>query len=182
MRIIGGQWKGHNLVSFNEDHIRPTTDRVKESLFNIIQNHISQDSKILDLFSGTGNLGIEALSRGCQHATFIDDNIRSIQILKKNLQKLKVSSDSYKILKSDVFLFLKNYSMAEFDTLFIDPPFTKKLAHSVMSALAVKEDLQNESLIAIESVKGEKIEDSYNKINLIKRKSFGDKILSIYRV
>ena len=84
MRIIGGKYKGLYLTNFKADHIRPTTDRVKESMFNILQAQI-EDARVLDLFSGTGNLGIEAISRGARHVTFVEKNKKSIQILKENI-------------------------------------------------------------------------------------------------
>ena len=84
MRIISGKFKGRNLVSFKADHIRPTMDRVKETLFNKWMHEVD-DSLFLDLFSGTGSLGLEALSRGARHVTFVEKSNKSIQIIKENL-------------------------------------------------------------------------------------------------
>ena len=83
MRIISGKYKGRVLTSFQADHIRPTTDRVKESLFNKWMSLVGE-ARVLDLFSGTGNLGIESLSRGASHVDFVELNAKSIIILKKN--------------------------------------------------------------------------------------------------
>src|ERR1700753_2948061 len=105
MRIIGGKYKGHHLTSFQASHIRPTNDRGKESLFNIWQADV-EDARVLDLFSGTGNLGIEALSRGAREVTFVDKNRKSIEILKKNLEKLRVD-EPHKIVMKDALSFLK---------------------------------------------------------------------------
>jgi 16S rRNA (guanine966-N2)-methyltransferase len=107
MRIISGLYKGQSLVSFNADHIRPTTDRVKETLFNLLQLYLDESSIVADCFSGTGNLGIEALSRGAQHVSFIDNSTKSLQILKKNLHKIGVPSEHYRILSLDILSFFK---------------------------------------------------------------------------
>src|SRR5690606_5573787 len=89
LRIISGRYKGRSLVSFKAPHIRPTTDRVKESLFNKIQSRVD-GSRVLDLFSGTGSLGLEAISRGASLVEFVDDSASSLNILKKNLKLLSI--------------------------------------------------------------------------------------------
>lgn len=178
MRIIAGKYKGHPLVSFDAAHIRPTTDRVKEALFNILQFDLSEETKVADCFSGTGNLGIEALSRGAQHVTFIDDHTKSIQILKANLQKLKINNTQYQIKKLDIYTFL-NSDLTQYDLFLIDPPFTKKMAHDVMLSLSSK-TLKNSAIVAIESAASETIADSYPGLSLHKRRDFGDKVLSIF--
>src|ERR1700728_2910160 len=105
MRIIAGLFKGHKLVSFDEDHIRPTTDRVKESVFNILTPMI-EGARVLDLFSGTGNLGFEALSRGAVKVDMIEKSPRSIAIIKKNIAHLKVTQ-GVEIHREDAVNFVK---------------------------------------------------------------------------
>ncbi len=179
MRIIAGKYKGHHLVSFKADHIRPTTDRVKETIFNIFQFHL-QDAVVLDLFSGTGNLGIEALSRGAKHVTFVDLNKRSLSILKQNLQKLKVT-EPHQILQSDVLKYLKNFQAPAADVILIDPPFTEKMAHDVMEQLSRSSCFADHTLISIESSAQERMEDQYGSLIRTSRKEYGDKILSIFQ-
>ena len=94
MRIISGKFKGRVLVSFEASNIRPTMDRVKETLFNKWMRHV-EDARVLDLFAGTGNLGLEALSRGALHVSFVEKNLKSIQIVKKNIELLKIDRSSY---------------------------------------------------------------------------------------
>jgi len=178
VRIIGGKYKGHRLVSFNASHIRPTTDRVKESIFNILMSEVP-GAHVLDLFSGTGNLGIESLSREAEDVCFVEKNKKSLKILKENLNKLKIKSN-FEIYSEDVFSFLKKYSGKGFEVILIDPPFTEALGHSVMEALAGSKVLKEGSVVAIETAKKEKIEESYQQLSLHKRKEFGDKILSIF--
>ncbi len=178
MRVISGKFKGHSLTAFKADHIRPTTDFVKETIFNMLASYI-EDSVVLDLFSGTGSLGIEAISRGATHVHFVDDHVKSIQILKQNLEKLKIS-EGFKISKLDVLKFLKSPDLKA-EIILIDPPFTEKMADQVMKALA--ENLPPElRFVCIESVKNEVIQDKYGKLSLYKRKDYKDKFLSVYKI
>lgn len=181
MRVIAGIYKGHQLVSFSADHIRPTTDRVKEALFNILQLEIEDTTRVLDCFSGTGNLGIEALSRGASFVTFVDNHSKSIQILKKNLTKLKILPSQYEIVKSDIFDFIQKNDFSNFHLIFIDPPFTKKMANSVMLEFSKNTSLPQGIFLSIESAASEVIQDSYPHLTLYKRREFGDKILSIFQ-
>lgn len=178
MRIISGKYKGHQLVSFSADHIRPTTDRVKESLFNMIQGSM-EGARVLDLFSGTGNLGLEALSRGAQSVLFVEKNRKSIDILEKNIAKLKVD-EPYQILQKDVLKFLQSYQGEPFDLIFADPPFTEAMAHDVMLAADESRVFHPETLMMIESARREKILDDYPHLNRYDVREFGDKFLSFF--
>lgn len=179
MRIISGKYKGHPLVSFDADHIRPTTDRVKETLFNMIQGYV-EDARVLDLFSGTGNLGLEALSRGAREVVFVEKSRKSIQILEKNLQKLKIS-EGFQIINKDVISFLNNYAGDSFDVIFADPPFTQQMAHEVMEAADASKVFKPETLMMIESARREKILDDYTSLTRYNHREFGDKILSFFK-
>ncbi len=177
MRVISGKYKGHALISFKADHIRPTTDFVKETIFNILAFHL-EDAVVLDLFSGTGSLGIEALSRGAKHVHFVDLQPKSISILKSNLEKLKIT-EGFTITKNDVLKFLKSRTNNE-QIILIDPPFTAKMADQVMSTLAAHlGDAVN--YVIIESVKNEPIAATYGLLTLWKQKNYGDKFLSVYK-
>lgn len=178
MRIISGKYKGHPLVSFDADHIRPTTDRVKESMFNIIQAYV-EGARVLDLFSGTGNLGLEALSRGARECVFVEKSKKSIAILEKNIQKLKLT-ESYKIENKEVLSFMKSYQGEPFDLIFADPPFTEKMAHDVMLGAQDSKIFHAQSLMMIESAKREKILDDYSTLSRYDVREFGDKILSFF--
>jgi 16S rRNA (guanine966-N2)-methyltransferase len=179
MRIISGKYKGHQLVSFQADHIRPTTDRVKESLFNKIQGEVVE-ARVLDLFSGTGNLGIEALSRGARAVTFVELSKKSIAILEKNLTKLKIN-EPYQIVQKDVLSFLRGYAGEPFDLIFIDPPFTEEMADDVMRAVASSKVFHEQTLIMIESGRREKIVDDYSPLARYDVREFGDKYLSFFQ-
>lgn len=167
-------------MAFEAKNIRPTTDRVKEDIFNMMAFAVTE-ARVLDLFSGTGSLGLEALSRGCQFVTFVDYHIKSIQILKSNIAKLKVPAENYEIVKMDGIKFIQKNPI-NYDIILIDPPFTQQMADEVMRALA-QAQLSGVKFIFIESTKHEKIEDQYEDvITLHKRKSYGDKFLSVFKL
>lgn len=180
MRIIAGRWKGHPLVSFKADHIRPTTDRVKETLFNMIQFEI-EGARVLDLFCGTGNLGLEALSRGAGHVLFVEKHPKSLQITRDNLTKLKAEKTEYELQAQDVIRFLKTYEGEPFNLIFADPPFTEAMAHEVMEAADKSAAFGPSTLMMIESARRERIDEEYPSLLRSDAREFGDKILSFYR-
>ena len=178
MRIISGKYKGH-LVSFKADHIRPTTDRVKETLFNILISDID-GARVLDLFSGTGSLGIEALSRGAKDLVMVEKNRKSVDIMRANLKKFNVT-EPVEIIQKDVISFLKSYGGPPFDIIFADPPFTQEMADEVMQAAATTKIFHDQSLMTIESGRREKIGEDYGIIFRYDVREFGDKYLSFFK-
>lgn len=180
MRIISGRFRGRPLVSFKASHIRPTTDRVKESIFNKL-NVYWDESRVLDLYSGTGNLTLEALSWGATHVTSVESHDKSIEIIRKNLSQFKVTSQ-VTLRKYDVLKFLKEYSGPPFDVILVDPPFTKKLADQSMDAVSVSGVFHRDTVIVIESSGTEVIKDEYQPFVLWDRKNFGDKVVSFFHI
>ncbi len=178
MRVIAGKYKGHKLVDFKASHIRPTTDRVKETLFNILYPYL-ENATVCDLFSGTGSLGIEALSRGCLSVQFVENHPRSKKILMENLKKLNISK-GWTIQSEDAFKFVKNYQSSPFHIIIIDPPFTKKYSHLIMQEIEKSSLVDSHSLISIESAKQELLLNQYGQWIQFKKRSFGDKILSLF--
>jgi len=185
MRVISGKYKGHKLVSFQAGHIRPTTDRVKETLFNKLMG-LTGDARVLDLFSGTGNLGIEAISREAAHVDFVEENRKSLSILRENLNKLHITS-GFTVYPLDVFKYLKRHDGEPYNLILADPPFTQKFADLVMETIAASKVLQPGTVVAIESSAQETIRDAYAAadskcdLNLLDRKNFGDKSLSLFQ-
>ena len=126
MKIISGIYKGRNLSGFDIDGTRPTMDRVKESLFAMIQDNI-KESIVLDLFSGSGNLGIEALSEGAKEAYLVDKNIKACKIMKENITKIGIKNAN--ILNVDckkALMYFKDNNI-KFDVIFLDPPYNTNL-------------------------------------------------------
>lgn len=179
MRIIAGKYRGHQLVAFKADHIRPTTDRVKETLFNKLQFQL-EGAQVADLFCGTGNLGIEALSREAAFCTFVEKNPKSVAIARQNLEKLKVPANEYKIVVMDVLAYLKSYQGVAFDIILADPPFTERMAHAVMEAAGASSAVGTQTVLAIESLKQERMEERYGVLVRYNQKDYGDKYLNLF--
>ena len=120
MRIVGGKYRSRVLAEFQGEEVRPTSDRAKEALFNILSLKIPL-SRVLDLFSGSGALGIECLSRGASSVTFNDKRAESVKLLKTNLQKLGVERECVEIYSHDYLVCLAQLKGA-FDLILLDPP------------------------------------------------------------
>ncbi|MEZ4830955.1 MAG: 16S rRNA (guanine(966)-N(2))-methyltransferase RsmD [Caldilineaceae bacterium] len=120
MRVIAGSAKGHSLQSVPGDSTRPITDRAKEALFSIFGDWI-EGARVLDLFGGTGAVGIEALSRGAEHVTFLDRNRRAVETIRANLVHCRVQ-ESASVQQGDSFAFLERYRGEAFDLVFVAPP------------------------------------------------------------
>ncbi len=177
MRVIAGKYGGRKLTSFKADHIRPTTDRIKESIFNRLQFQI-EGALVLDLFSGTGNLAIEALSRGAEKVTAIEAHPQSVMIIKKNKALLGIGKELECITK-DVFKFLKTCDVS-YPIILVDPPFTAQIAHDVLLALSQSGAVAQGTEVFIESSAKEHTEDEYLPLKRVLHKSYGDKFLSQY--
>ena len=128
MRVIAGQYKGRSLYFDKTPLLRPTGDKVKESIFNILQGQVAE-TRVLDLCCGTGSLGLEALSRGASFVSFVD---RYTPVLKKNIELLAIPSEKYQIYKTDLKRFFStNPMLAPFDLIFLDPPYHADDLYSV---------------------------------------------------
>jgi 16S rRNA (guanine966-N2)-methyltransferase len=179
MRIIAGKLKGRRLVNFKAEHIRPTTDRVKEVIFNILQSDLPE-ARVLDLFSGTGNLAIEAWSRGAKYVEAVESHKISLKIMSENLRTLKLEKD-IQVVRKDVYDYLKGYKGEAFDLVFIDPPFTQKMAHDVLTALSRSEACRVGGVAIIEASKHEQVDQAYGTFKLLDQRDFGDKSAFIFR-
>ena len=125
MRVIAGEAKGHRLFSVPGESTRPITDRVKEALFNILASRVIE-SRFLDLFAGTGGVGIEALSRGAHEATFIELHDRALATIRRNLEVTRLA-DGARVVRRDVFKFIAHYEGEPFDIIYVAPPQYKGL-------------------------------------------------------
>lgn len=136
MRVIAGTRRSLPLKSLEGDTTRPTADRYKETLFNVLQNDIP-GCRFLDLFSGSGAIGIEALSRGAKHAVFVENNRKAINVIRENIHFTKFEDES-DILLSDALSYVRGLVKVDFDVIFIDPPYHHELEKDVLLALARK--------------------------------------------
>ena len=177
MRIISGARRGHKLLDFEGMDIRPTTDRVKESMFNLIQENISE-ARVLDVFSGSGALTFEALSRGAESAVCIDKDKRSVDIIRKNAQTLNYE-DKCEILNTDSIEYL-NRCNGEFDIIFLDPPYNKGFIEPVLSIIAEKGIISDEGIIVLESDDTDFCSD-IDGLERIKQRKYGRTYVTVYK-
>lgn len=167
MRVISGKARGTKLSSIESLSTRPTLDRVKESLFNIIQNNL-RDAVVLDLFAGSGQLGIEALSRGADKAYLCDINRDAVKMIKQNLEKTKLK-DKAVIINEDYKKALRTLNTNEkFDIIFIDPPYKEDIAVDSIIDIIHESRLKENGIMIIETDEIERDLREINKIENIK--------------
>ena len=172
MRIIGGKARGTKLYSLEGENTRPTLDRVKESLFNIIQNDI-QDSVFLDLFSGSGAIGLEAISRGAKKAILCDKSKEAIKIIQKNVAKTKFEKQ-VEIYCTDFEKWIKEKQGISLDIVYIDPPYQTDYVYKAVNLLIEEKLINEKSLIIIETDRKEILEDIENlPITKIDERKYG---------
>lgn len=179
MRIVGGKLKSRRLFVSSRANFRPTADRVKESIFNILKGEL-EGKRVLDLFAGTGNLGIEAISRGAVSITFVDLSAQSIKIIRRNLEDLECLSNT-EILKLDYRKALQKLAREgrRFEIVFADPPYLLGYAQGVIDCLKETEILSDDALVVIEHHKKEKLDLDSSDLVELRRKKFGDTMVSI---
>ncbi|MCK9198429.1 MAG: 16S rRNA (guanine(966)-N(2))-methyltransferase RsmD [Bacilli bacterium] len=157
MRIIAGEFKGRLINAPSGRNTRPTLDKVREAIFSIIQFNVDK-CVFLDLFSGSGAIGIEAISRGASKVVFNDYDNRAISVIKDNIQSLKIDSNQYEILNNDYYKTLSILKQKEyiFDIVFLDPPYEEKINEEIIEYLITNKMLSDYCIIIIES------DSSYN--------------------
>lgn len=173
MRVTTGSRKGGQLVKNNLSHVRPTTDKVKQALFTKLQFFIN-GKRVLDLFSGTGALGIEAISRGAKQVVFVDKNIKSIQMTKQNLNKLNLDA---MVVKCDALKFLEKQT-EPFDLILIDPPYSSELYIPVLDLIHKQNLLANDGIIVCEHEKWKNIES--DSFDVLDEKRYGNIVLTYF--
>ena len=171
MRIISGKYKGKKLQGFDIEGTRPTIDRVKESLFAMIQTHIPK-SIVLDLFAGSGALGLEAISNGAKTCYLIDNNINAINKIKENAKNM---DEDIKIIHIDYKKFLKETNQ-KFDIIFLDPPYKNKQLNKALKIIEEKDLLNQNGIIVCEY----EIEEPITSLKLLKEKSYNTKKIKIF--
>lgn len=181
MRITGGVSKGHQLAVLRGHRIRPSSDRVREAIFNIIGQDL-RDIKVLDLFAGSGILGIEALSRGAAWGLFIDRSQQSVRLIKKNLALCGLEKSGF-VLKRDLNRGLpcKHEIMRKkFSLVFIDPPYGKNMIPPILEDLWYKNCLEAPSIVVAESSKFDTLPQSFGEIHQVLTRTYGETKLNIY--
>jgi 16S rRNA (guanine(966)-N(2))-methyltransferase RsmD len=168
MRIISGTSKGRKLVTPRSQSLRPTSDRVKESLFNILREEM-EGKLVLDLFAGTGNLGIEALSRGAEKTIFVEKRRQAIRLIQKNLAQCGLEE------RSEI---LPKERGESFDLILMDPPYEKGWIQRTLRKLNSHPIYHEDSILVIEHTRREPLPQPMEGWNLIRQQQIGDTLLS----
>jgi 16S rRNA (guanine966-N2)-methyltransferase len=182
MRITGGRLRGRRLASFKGLDIRPTSDRVREAIFDLLGHHLEEE-KVLDLFAGTGSLGIEALSRGAAWALFIDHSPKAIELIGKNLKLCGLEAKGVALRKDLLKGFPRRYRLLDekVDLLFVDPPYRKGMLLPVLEAVCHTQILGNPSTLVAQSEQRESLPARVGSLRMVKSRIYGQTRITLYR-
>lgn len=174
MRVITGTAKGRKLQEPRDASVRPTTDMVKEAIFSIIQFDVP-GRRVLDLFAGTGQLGIEALSRGARECVFVDNSPASLALVRKNLD---ICGMQAQVVRSDALSYLSR--CGKFDLIFLDPPYAAGMYQDVLKAVFMFDILNEGGIILVESPRNEQLPDGAGLYERGRSYRYGKISLTIY--
>lgn len=177
MRIISGIRRGHKLYEFEGDDVRPTTDRVKEAVFNIIQTFVP-DAVCLDMFAGSGALSFEAISRGAKRAVCVDKDKRSVDIIRKNGESLDFLS-SCEIVHMSCFEYIERTS-EKYDIIFLDPPYNKDFIEPALNGIIKNDILSEEGIVVLES-DGTDFHDMAEGLEIYRQRKYGRTYITVYK-
>lgn len=175
MRIIAGSKRGYKLFEFSGQDIRPTTDRVKESMFNLIQDFIT-GSCVLDLFGGSGALTFEAMSRGAKGGTIVDIDKNSIAVINKNNEALGFSN--VKVLNCNAQDFIKT-TKDKFSVIFLDPPYNRGFIAPIIEGILENDLLTNDGIIVLESDFSDE-HSEFPGLSILKQRKYGRSFVTVY--
>ncbi|HIC96351.1 TPA: 16S rRNA (guanine(966)-N(2))-methyltransferase RsmD [Candidatus Bipolaricaulota bacterium] len=183
MRVTGGVKGGERLLELQDERIRPMRDQVRAALFNIIREFVPE-SRFLDLFAGTGAVGIEALSRGAKEATFVDHLPEAVRLIKMNLAKLGLTGRA-RVYRLDVFEAVARFERRgrEYDLIFLGPPYGLGLGHKTLERLGDSGIVAEDGLVIAEVFKKEQaeMEERYGRLALSLERRYGDNLILFYR-
>ena len=173
MRIISGKARGTKLYTLEGTNTRPTLDRVKESIFNIIQNEI-EDATVLDLFAGSGAIGLECLSRGAKKAVLCDKSKEAIQIIKRNIEKTHMEEKA-QIINADYENCLEKLKNEQFDIIYIDPPYVTKYILKSIEKIIAQGNLKKEGIMILETDDEQRIlrEIESEEVRIVDKRKYG---------
>lgn len=181
MRIGAGEYRGHRLTGPRGAGIRPLRDRVRLALFDTVRELVP-GARFLDLFAGTGAVGLEALSRGAARAVFVDNSKQAVRVIRDNIHRLGCASRA-EVIEGDVFTALRSLVRGgrAFDLAFVGPPYGSGLAPRTVEVLAELHPLAPGSVVVAETFHKEPISDQYGELTLELRRTYGETVLSLYR-
>ena len=178
MRVISGRARGIQLKTPDGMKTRPTADRVKEALFSILQFDLP-GTRVLDLFGGTGQLGIEAISRGAASAVFVDEQMTACKLIKENLKRAKMESEG-QVVCSDYLQYLSN-CRDSFDIILLDPPYAEVFLENALKKISEIDILQTSGIIVAEHPAEKQFLGNFDGLIHMKDYKYGKTILSLYR-
>ena len=179
LRVIAGKAKGTRLKTVPGDTTRPITDIVKEALFNILGNEI-EDNRILDLFGGTGAVGIEALSRGARFVTFLDKSQQAVKTISENLAKTRLNAQA-EVLRTDAFSYLSDPQKLDFDLIYVAPPQYKVMWQKAMHMIDDNPRLLHDDgqvIVQINPIEWEEVR--LNSLTVFDTRKYGDTLLVFF--
>ncbi|MBQ5398137.1 MAG: 16S rRNA (guanine(966)-N(2))-methyltransferase RsmD [Ruminococcus sp.] len=176
MRVITGEARGRRLITLEGEDVRPTTSKVKEAVFSMIQFDI-QGRTFLDLFAGSGQMGIEALSRGAESAVFVDSSRKAVEVVRKNLNNTGFYERA-KVLHTDSLSYL-DLAPEPFDIVFLDPPYSTGVLQKALSKVC--KNVKKTGIIIAENSENEEILPEYGEFVLDRQKHYGKIKISMYR-
>jgi len=181
MRIIGGDLRGRRLVDWEESGIRPMRDFVRTAMFNILIDFIP-GARFLDLFAGTGSIGLEALSRGAASCTFVDRTVEACAIIRRNLDHLNLL-DRAEVVQADAMDAAARFARRArtYDVVFLGPPYYNELAPRALEALASGRALSEDPVVVAEIHETEQLQDAYGCLEQVDHRKYGDNQLFFYR-
>ena len=181
MRVISGQAKGRRLKPVPGEGTRPITDRVKENLFNVLQSQLSE-ARVLDLFAGTGGVGIEALSRGASQAVFVENSRQAIQVIRENLTATGLAAAA-QVVRADVFAYLSGDPPAPFDLIYVAPPQYQELwAKAVLAVDTHPAWLTPNGVVIVQIFPKEYHPLALTHLTLVDQRTYGSTMLCFYRL
>jgi 16S rRNA (guanine(966)-N(2))-methyltransferase RsmD len=183
VRIVSGSARGKKLVPFVGDKIRPTSDRIREAIFSSLSSRMGslEGCSVLDLFAGTGALGIEALSRGASSATFVDNTIQAVRVIHKNLENCGFLERAG-IIQKDVFeCWPQLHEAGPFDVIFVDPPYGKGLVEKTVKIIAAEDILASQGILCLETPASETIPEKFFPLMLLKTSRYGSTRIFLFK-
>jgi 16S rRNA (guanine(966)-N(2))-methyltransferase RsmD len=181
LRVIAGSAKGHGLKTIKGDMTRPTSDKVKGAVYNIIAAYV-EGSTVLDLFAGTGSMGIEALSRGAASAVFFDRSLQCFKVIKENLEHTRLTEKAL-VFNMDFAAGINKMHLEgqKFDIIIMDPPYNKNFIQEALKLVAINDIIVSNGIIIAEHSPMDKLPESCGRLKVIDTRKYGDTMITIYK-
>jgi 16S rRNA (guanine966-N2)-methyltransferase len=180
MRVIAGIYKGRRLKTLEGLSVRPTSDRLRETLFNILAPRI-EEAHFADICAGSGAVGIEALSRGARQVTFIESSLKAARIISENLRNCGIR-EGYRVINRDALRALKNLEKAQFDVIYFDPPYDSEIYTPVMWLIAKQDLLAEGGVLIVEHRRQTPLLPNYDRLRPYRQVAQGESLLTFFGV